>query len=237
MLPNRFTKFGLAGLLCVGLTVNALAEDPSQEAGAQEPDDDLVLVSEGRWNSLYANPEVDWNVYQKIHLDEATVAFRKNWMRDQNRAGDPFKVRSSDMEKIKSGMAEMFHEVFTEELTQNGGYVMTTEAGDDVLTIKPAIVDLDVAAPDTMRAGMNRQYTRSAGKMTLQMELTDSVTGDVLAKASDRREAPDRGYMQWTSSVTNQAEARRIMQKWAKSLREKLDEARANSSTPDQASE
>lgn len=222
MLPNRFTKFGLAGLLCMGITGIVFADEEPQE-----PEDDLVLVSEGRWNSLYANPEVDWSVYGKIHLDDATVAFRKNWMRDQNRGGDPFKVRSSDMEKIKSGLAEMFREVFTQELTENGGYVMATEAGDDVLTIKPAIVDLDVAAPDTMRPGVNRQYTRSAGKMTLQMELIDSVTGDVLAKASDRREAPDRGYLQWTNSVTNQAEARRIMQLWAKALREKLDEARA----------
>jgi hypothetical protein len=211
----------------MGLNLNVFAEDVPQDA-----EEDLVLVSKDRRTSLYANPDVDWSVYEKIHLEDATVAFRKNWLRDQNRGGDPFKVRSSDMEKIKSGMAEMFHEVFTEELTQNGGYVLATEAGDDVLTIKPAIVDLDIAAPDTMRTGMNRQYTRSAGKMTLQMELKDSVTGDVLAKSSDYREAPDRGYMQWTNSVTNQAEARRIMQQWAKSLREKLDEARKNNLAP-----
>jgi hypothetical protein len=62
--------------------------------------------------------------------------------------------------------------------------------------------------------------------MTLKLRVYDSVTGDLIVAASDRREAPRRGYMQWTSSVTNKAEARRMLQKWAEGLRERLDEAR-----------
>jgi hypothetical protein len=66
--------------------------------------------------------------------------------------------------------------------------------------------------------------------MTLKLELYDSVTGDLLATASDRREAPDRGYMQWTTSVSNRADARQMLQGWAKDLRKRLDEARSSSS-------
>ena len=63
--------------------------------------------------------------------------------------------------------------------------------------------------------------------MTLKLELYDSVTGDLIAAASDRQEAPRRGYMQWTTSVTNRSEARQMLQRWAKDMRERLDQARA----------
>lgn len=185
----------------------------------------LQLVEKDNRGAIYADPEADWSRYTQVQLLDATVAFRRNWQRDQNR-GDPFKVDAKDMERIKSELAALFREVFTEELTANGGYTMATAAGDHVLTIKPAIVDLDAYAPDTMQAGRSRQYTESAGKMTLKLELYDSVSGALLATASDRREAPRRGYMQWTSSVENRAEAERMLRQWAEGLRERLDKAR-----------
>ena len=189
--------------------------------------DGLQLVEKDRRGEIYADPDVDWSVYTEIQLQDATVAFRRNWQRDQNRYNS-FKIRTDDMEKIKSSLAAEFHEVFTEELSTNGGYTMTDSSGDNVMTIRSAIVDLDVHAPDTMRAGNTKQFTESAGKMTLKLELYDSVTGDLIATASDRREAPRRGYMQWTTSVSNKAEANRMLKRWAQGLRERLDKARAS---------
>lgn len=189
--------------------------------------DGLELVKETRRGELYADPAVDWSTYARIRLDPATVAFRKNWQRDQNRS-QPFKIRTEDMERIKSELSEMFGEVFTEELTTEGGYVMATESADDVLRISPQIVDLDVYAPDSRNTpGIQHSYTESAGRMTLKLEMYDSVTGDLLARASDRQEAPRRGYMQWTTSVTNRAEAQRMLERWARELREFLDDTRA----------
>ena len=67
--------------------------------------------------------------------------------------------------------------------------------------------------------------TADSGEMTLISELRDSVTGTLLARAFDRRE--DNGMMwQWTNSVTNSADARRIITSWADTLRNALDAAR-----------
>jgi len=205
---------------------------PAATTFADEPSevsvDGLELVEKSRKSELYVDPGVDWNSYTRIQLDPATVAFRKNWQRDQNRS-QPFKVRTEDMERIKSELSELFGEVFTEELTSTGGYVMATESADDVLRITPQIVDLDVYAPDTRHSpGIQRSYTETAGRMTLKLDMYDSVTGDLIARASDRREAPRRGYMQWTNSVTNRTEAKLMLERWAKDLREFLDEARSN---------
>jgi len=215
------------------LLIAALSAAPlsAQDEPPEISTGDLSLVEDQRRTEIYADPDVDWSVYTKILLDPATVAFRKNWQRDQNRS-QPFKIRTEDMERIKTELSELFGEVFTTELTEEGGYMMTTESGDDVMRITPHIVDLDVYAPDTRSSpGMQRSFTESAGRMTLKLQLFDSVTGDLIAVTSDREEAPRRGYMQWTTSVTNRQEATRLMERWARKMRERLDEARA-SGTP-----
>jgi hypothetical protein len=216
-LLSTFFIFGMAAAPAA-----ALAESEPPQISLEG----LELVEKDRRGELYADPDIDWSVYDKIQLDTATVAFRKRWQRDQNRY-QTFKVRASDMEKIKSNLSELFDEVFTEELSQNGGYEIVDEVAENVMRITPRIVDLDVYAPDSSAPGINRSFTESAGKMTLKLEIYDSVTGDLIVSASDRRESPRRGYMQWTTSVSNNADARRMLQRWAVGLRERLDKARS----------
>jgi len=220
---NKTLTLMLLAVVMTALSFTLLAKSELP----QVTPDGLELVEKDSRGYIYAAPDIDWGVYDRILLDQATVSFRKNWQRDQNRnAFDPFKVKASDMEKIKKDLSELFDQVFTEELTGNGDYIMATESDQNVMRISPQIVDLDVYAPDTPTAGMQRSYTNQAGRMTLKLDIYDSVTGDLLASASDRKEAPHRGYMQWTTSVSNYADARRMLQAWAKDLRKRLDEAR-----------
>lgn len=211
------------------LTLSLAVVPAAVFAESEPPDvslDGLQLVEKDRRGEIYADPGVDWSVYDQIQLERATVSFRKNWQRDQNRM-QSFKVKASDMERIKTDLAELFDEVFTEELTGKGDYTMASESADNVMRIKPQIVDLDVYAPDTKGPGMTRSYTQQAGRMTLKLEIYDAVTGDLIATASDRRESPRKSYYQWTTSASNQADARRMLQLWAKDLRKRLDEARS----------
>jgi hypothetical protein len=62
--------------------------------------------------------------------------------------------------------------------------------------------------------------------MTLIAELRDSDSGQILARAADHKNASSSSFMTWTNSVTNTAEARRIMRSWAQTLRGALDAAR-----------
>lgn len=188
-------------------------------------DEGMELVKDSDLATVYADPGADLSVYKRIWLEDATVAFKKNWQRDQNRSY-PFKVRTEDMDRIQNDVATLFREVFTRELL-DGGYEMAEEAGDDVLIVKPAIVDLDVIAPDVQRTGRSDSYSESAGEMTLNLELYDSLTGDKIVKATDRKRDYRRGYLEWRTSVSNRADAMRMMTSWAKALRSSLDEARS----------
>jgi len=172
---------------------------------------------------VYAEPGATLEQYKRVYLAEPYVAFKKNWKRDQNRSR--MKVSSSDMERIKKEVKTLFIEVFTEEL-QKGGYEMATERAEDVLIVKPAIIDLNVNAPDVMTAGRSNTYTTTAGTMTLYLELYDSETDDLLAKALDPTSDRDTGYMQWQTKVSNRAAGIRMMKPWAEALRKGLDRAR-----------
>ena len=55
------------------------------------------------------------------------------------------------------------------------------------------------------------------------MQLSDSVTHQLLARVVDTQQGQDIGRMSWTTSVSNSTEARRIIGIWADALRKALD--------------
>lgn len=176
---------------------------------------------------VWAEEGASLSQYERIYLVQPGVAFKKNWQKNYNRSSSSLsqRVSASDMERIKTDVAKLFVEVFTEEL-EAGGYTLATERAEDVLIVRPAIVDLTVNAPDIKSASRNYSFTTSAGSMTLYLELYDSVTDDLLAKALDPTSDRDTGMMQWQTGVANRAVAKRLMKPWAVALREGLDEAR-----------
>ena len=172
---------------------------------------------------VWAEPGADLSQYDRVYLVEPYVAFKKNWKRDQNRGS--MKVKTSDMERIKINVRDLFMEVFTEEL-EKGGYTLANERAEDVLIVKPAIIDLNVNAPDIRTAGRTNTFATSAGSMTLYMELYDSETDDLLAKAMDPTADRDSGFMQWQTGPANRAAGKRMLRPWAEALRKGLDRAR-----------
>ena len=216
----------LLAAACLSLALPASAFDLNDPP--LETPEGLRLVPDSKMALVYADPEADLSVYRKIYLVDATVAFRKNWERDQRRgSGSAMGIRSSDIEKIKDRLANEFNEVFRTELEEHG-YEITDVAADDVMIVRPAIINLDVTAPDIPTAGRSRTYTQSAGEMTLYVELIDSVTGDTFVKAMDRKAERPTNYYTWSNSATNASAARRILRGWAEILREALEEARGD---------
>ncbi len=63
--------------------------------------------------------------------------------------------------------------------------------------------------------------------MALYVEVFDSQTKALIAKALDRKTTDIPDSITWQTSVSNAQGARRILRGWAKSLRDGLDEANA----------
>ena len=203
-------------------------DELSQQEGLQRVESKVA-------DAVYRRPEARMSVYSKVILRPIEVQFAKDW--DPSKDGSAlYKMHEPDREKIKSELAELFAETFRKEL-EKGNYPLVTQAAADVVEIQAAIVNLYITAPDVsmQTSARTRVYTSDAGQMTLIMQLHDSVTGQLLVRAYDHRDSgPD--MWQWTNSVTNTAEARRIISTWAVALRKALDASRAGAANPAQTS-
>jgi Protein of unknown function (DUF3313) len=197
----------------------------AKEAVPEVTVEGLQLIKDSNLALVYAEPGINLGQYSKVYLDDAYIAFKKNWQRDQNRH-HPQKIKAGDMARMKAELSSLFREVFSRTL-EEGGYELVTERAENVLLLKPAIINLDVVAPDTMDANPGHSFSETTGEMTLYLELYDSLTDDLIAKALDRKIDRQTGYFQWQNHVTNRAAANRILQVWANVLKEGLDEARS----------
>ena len=207
-------------LLLVALSATAVGAE--EEESANTTFDGLIPLEESQVAMAYIDPSADFSVFQRVAIMEPVVAFRSNWQRDQNRSRSR-NVRASDVERIKQDTAELWKQVFTERL-ESAGFEVVNEAGEDVLLLRPAIIDLDILAPDTQRSGRNRTYTASGGAATLYLQLFDSMTGDILGRAADRQVARrGGGFVMQANRVTNRGDAARLFRRWADKLIEFLD--------------
>lgn len=208
----------VCGLVACQTTKQSPIDELSTQEGLQRAEVKGV-------DAVYRRPGANLAPYNKLLVRPVYVEFSKNWKPEHD--SDLYRMNEPDREKIRQGLADLFAEVMVKELESEGGYQLVNEPAADVLEVRPAIVNLYITAPDVsmQTAGRVRTYTADAGEMTLVVELRDSVTGTLLARAFDRREGNDMTW-QWTNSVTNTADARRIITGWADTLRNALDTAR-----------
>ena len=186
--------------------------------------ENLVPVEDDNVGMAYIDPNADFTVFRRVKILEPFVAFRADWQRDQNRSSRRIRVTASDMDRIKADVAALFKEVFTERLEADDGYEVVEETGDDVLLLRPAIIDLDITAPDTRDPGRNRTFSASTGSATIYIELYDSLSGAILGRAADRRGNRRSGTpLTWSTGVRNRTAARRMMATWADPRRAFLD--------------
>jgi hypothetical protein len=190
--------------------------------------DGLKLVPKTKVSAVYLREGADFSGYDKVAILECFVAFRKNWQGNINsgRTGSN-KVSDSDVIRIKTELAEEFKKVFSAQLTAKGQTVVST-GGTGVLVLRPAIINLEIAAPDTMSAGRSTTITDAAGQATLFLELYDGVTNELLARVLDVEQAGTQGTVYVRNGVTNRADARRMLAKWADLLGAYLQNARAS---------
>lgn len=216
---------GLSALVVVlgAMLVGGCASTSSPQ---QAEWDGLVRQDNPRLSAVFVRPGAleDMGAFRSVMLDPVYVSFASDFESGRRSGSVARGLNASDMAAIRQNVADIFHQVFREELAA-GGYALVEEAGPETLRVSAAIVDLFIAAPAAAEgAGRTRTYTANTGRMTLVAELRDSVTGEILARAVDGRSGRNTGMVTLTNRVTNTADARRAMRVWARALREALDE-------------
>lgn len=214
---KQFRHYSIIGLFAVMLGLGACATQPAGSGYAEQTADGLQRVNTPRLDVAYVRPGADFSRYHKVMIKSVEVRFLKDWAREHR------EVTPADQERIKQGLARLFREVFTAELQKKGNIQVVNEPGPDVLAINAQLIDLDVTAPDTLRSGRNQTFVTTAGSVTLLGELSDSVSGEILARVADHKQARTfTDHFEIANSVTNSMEARRVLRYWADLLRRHL---------------
>lgn len=191
--------------------------------------DGLVQVKGKKLDAVYMLPNADFQIYSKIKLDPAQVAFQKNWERDFNRSTMSLGGRVTDRD-VQRAIAEAqvdLDSIFAETFAKQGYQVVTT-AGPDVVRISFAVVDLTVTAPE-VRIGRGNSFSVEAGEATFVIEARDSLTNQLLGRGLDRRAAGDDGPGYLRTSVSNREDFKDLFQVWADIAAKGLTELRATS--------
>lgn len=220
---SRLMRSFVIGWALAGLVAGAaLAAGKLPETSS----DGLVLQKNTKLRIVYAKPGASLKPYARVQILDCFVEFRKNWQREYNleEIGLSGRVSDKDAEAIRQRLAKEFKDVFTARLEKKG-HVVVDAAAPDVLLLRPALINVDVTAPATRSAGRSREFIRSAGSMTLFLELYDSSTGTLLARIIDPQ-ADDQPFPTEAGRSTNKAAADRILRRWADLLASHLGEVK-----------
>lgn len=218
---NAFGKVPSWLILLAGLALTGCATGPSSPSTEW---DGLVRQPNQRLDAVFVRPGAAEAIggFRNVKLDIVSVSFASDFDPTRGNRGSARRLNADDLLAIKNNLAEMTREIVSAELA-SGGYTLVDAPGPETLLASAAIVDLFITAPDPQSAGRTRTFTADSGRMTIVLELRDSITGELMARVVDRQTGRRDGTWTITNRVTNTADARRAIRNWAVALREGLD--------------
>jgi len=199
--------------------------------------DGLYRVDNSVMALAYMKPGTDLRGYTAIMIDPVTVAYQKDpegRQRDQGGGATSgnFALSATQMENLKS----YFGEAVIEALSGDGAYRIVDAPGPDVLRITADLIDLIVRIPDQTMSARGGMAVRSYGEVTIVLEVRDSQSGEILARAADRQDPTGNSARDFVavqpSFVRN--DTRRLFAYWAGLLRERFDQLREVEIEPNQ---
>jgi hypothetical protein len=128
-------------------------------------------VPESRVDSAYAKPGVDFSHYLKLQPVPLEIYYYEGQAEP-----DP-----ADLARLR----QIFRTAFLAAIGDD--YLIVDESGPDVLHVRASLVDLELSSvPADMPFKGRAAALVAEGHLTFFMELSDSLSGEVLARAADK---------------------------------------------------
>lgn len=197
---------------------------PTVQTGpdAETTFDGLVRIDNSRFRAAWIDPEIDLTQYTKIMPGGAEFQFRNvqkmSAMQARRSNENEFWISESQRERL----VEVVSGIFDEELQRSEHFTITDEPGQDTLIIVGALHDIVSRVPPDI-VGRGEIWLSSLGEGTLVIQLADSLSGEVIFRAVDRRAIESPGSAIRANSASTWGEVRRWARRWATRLREGLD--------------
>lgn len=216
--------------LIVSIAIAAgCASTPEFQTGAdaEVTHDGLTRLDRTIMDAVWARKDVDLSGVTKVMFHGLGVEYRNVSGPYSGRAGSGSgRTRSGQSEfQLDEATRAMFEEeirgAFLEEFGRSTVFSVVDEPGPDVLGIHIGLLDVVSRVPPES-IGRSRIFIDSVGEATLVLELRDSVSHTVLARAVDRRAASSATMIE-SSAPRNRAEVRRLGRRWGQILRDGIE--------------
>lgn len=133
--------------------------------------DTYRTVPESKVDSAYVKPAVDFSRYRKLQPVPLEIYYYEGQI-------DP---DPTDLARLR----QIFRTAFLAAIGDD--YLLVDEPGADVLHVRASVVDLELSpVPGDMPIKGRAAALVANGQLTFFMELSDSLSGEVLARAADQ---------------------------------------------------
>lgn len=214
-----------AFVLVVG-SIGCATTSPTVQTGpdAEVTFDGLHKYDNTRVDAAWAVPHLNLSRYTKILPVNAGIEYRQVKNRGSTSVarsrGGPYFID----DKARAQFEALVDEIVMEELQKSNRFHIVDEPGPNTLLVSGGLLNVTSQVPPDPIGSRSRIYLSSVGEATLVLEIRDSETNRILARAVDRRAAESiGGSFTQSNSVTNTAEIRRLIRFWASGLREALE--------------
>ena len=221
IMVHRNCSFGTASIVSMSLIllVGCAQGTRSVQMGpsAEVTFDGLHRVDNTGRIDAWVKPNISLAKYSKILPVDTGVRYRT--VQNRGRSATEFEIG----ERQRSRLEEILREAFSEELRASEHFTFADTPGPDVVVLRAGLIDVVSNVPEE-GPGPERIFISTIGAATLVIELQDSMSGEILARATERRTAEPAGDLQLSTRAGNLATIRREARRWGRSLREALDE-------------
>lgn len=216
-------RWGCAALICLLWVGVAHATESTEVNGPpRETPDGLVRVDGTPFELAYVRPGADFSRYRRIQVRPIAIEYAKT--PDLTRLVQKRQRNYRITDEQRTRVSRAFAASFTQAMTADGRWVLTTEPGPETLMVRVALANLAVHVPVAKTDSRKPMLVEDAVDVTLVVELRDSLSQQPLARGRDTQSAR---LASGTFRPDQQDELRQSVQavfdRWTAALRERLD--------------
>ena len=205
-------------VILLAVLVSACAPQPTEPLAVSSSNlDGLHSVSSRYFDAAMVRSGVDFSHYQGILLRESELAFKT-----PDRSKQQFPLSSEQ----KDGFRTVLDSQFAEQLTNLENLRISNDVGPDVLAVRVRVQDILTTVPPqgVGQSGWGSLSLRALGEATLVIELSDSESGELLARVYDRSAVEGVAVAQKQAApITRFQDVEAMCKRWAATVRERLD--------------
>lgn len=158
--------------------------------------------------------------YRSVRVSPCVASMRTNWLADHNamRTRPMRRLTASDLQAVERRVGEQCDRVFDEALAGLSSLTFVrvdSESPASTLIFQPRVIDLDVAAPDTLDPQVFRVYVPQSTEMVLVVDAIDAATGErqfTWEKNLFDLDSLESGVpLRWASGTSNKRDTAQIL--------------------------